>query len=164
MTRARTYIGCDLSPLGARIESDTDIADGHLVCDQRPRRLLLRAPGRPRHQGDQLTSVRSGARALVTFVDHRLRSAGARCDPIQHISTARTSEARQNASQWPHRYSPALEANTLFASGPRTRTWAIAWTVAVIAHHQRPPTSHATASGPIGITKPDVAPVTPSMR
>jgi len=100
----------------------------------------------------------------MSFVDHRVLPEGARCDPIRNVSTARTSDARQNASQWPYRYSPALETNTLLAPGPRTRTWTIAFAVAVIAHHQRPPTSHATTRGPIGITKPDVAPVTPSMR
>ena len=75
----------------------------------------------------------------MIFVDHRLLPEGARCDPIRNVSTARTSDARQNASQWPHRYSPALETNTLLAPGPRTRTWTIASAVAVIAHCQRPP-------------------------
>lgn len=70
----------------------------------------------------------------MSFVDHRLLPEGARCDPIRNVSTARTSDARQNASQWPHHYSPALETTTLLAPGPRTRTWTIASAVAVIAH------------------------------
>ncbi len=78
-----------------------------------------------------------------------------------NVSTTRTIDPDQNASQCP-RYPAALGTNTLLAPGPRT--WTIASAVAVIAHGQRPPTSHATTSGPIGITKPDVAPVTPSIR
>ena len=81
-------------------------------------------------------------------------SSGVGCAKITHmnrtvatsnsvnVSTARTIDPRQTASQWSHRYPPALETNTLLAPGPRT--WTIASAVAVIAHRQRPPTS----SGP----------------
>ena len=78
-----------------------------------------------------------------------------------NVSTTRTIDPHQHASQCPG-YPPALGTNTLLAPGPRT--WTIASAVALIAHGQRPPTSHATTSGPTGITKPDVAPVTPSIR
>jgi hypothetical protein len=54
-----------------------------------------------------------------------------------NLSTARTIDPRQNASQGPHRYFLTLETNTLLAPGPRT--WTIASAVAVIAHRQRPP-------------------------
>jgi hypothetical protein len=83
----------------------------------------------------------------------RLCSSGVGCAKITHmnrtiatsssvnVSTARTIDPRQNASQWSHRYPPVLETNTLLAPGPRT--WTIASAVAVIAHRQRPPTSSA---------------------
>jgi hypothetical protein len=104
----------------------------------------------------------------------RARSSGVGCAKIAHmnrtvaasnsvnVSTARMIGPRHTASQWLHRYPPALETNTLVAPGPRACP--VAPAVAVVAHRQRPPKSHATTSGPIGITKPDVAPVTPSTR
>jgi hypothetical protein len=87
-------------------------------------------------------------------------SSGVGCTKITHmnrtvatsnsvnVSTTRTIDPRQTASQWPHRYPPALETNTLWAPGPRTPT--IASAVAVITRRQRPATSHAPTSGPIG--------------
>ena len=78
----------------------------------------------------------------------RLCSSGVGCAKITHmnrtiatsssvnVSTARTIDPRQDASQWPHHDPPALETNTLLAPGPRT--WTIASAVAVIAHRQPP--------------------------
>ena len=80
-------------------------------------------------------------------------SSGVGCAKITHmnrtvatsnsvnVSTARTIDPRQTASQWPHRYRAALETNTLLAPG--SRTWTLVSAVAVIAHRQRPPTSSA---------------------
>jgi hypothetical protein len=103
----------------------------------------------------------------------RACSSGVGCAKIVHmnrtvaasssvnVSTARTIDPRQIASQWLPRHPPRWRRTRSWRPGPRA--WPVAPAVAVVAHRQRPPKSHATTSGPIGITKPDVAPVTPSM-
>jgi hypothetical protein len=56
-------------------------------------------PGRSAPRGGQLTSVRSGARQLVAFVDHRLLPEGARCDPSETSQRlARATLARMRLS------------------------------------------------------------------
>ena len=102
----------------------------------------------------------------------RARSFGVGCAKIAHmnrtvaasnsvnVSTARMIDPRYRAPQWSHRSPPALETNTLLAPGPRT--WTIVSAVAVVAHRQRPPKEPRHDKRPIGMTKPDVAPVTPS--
>ena len=146
-------------PFGRRKEPG-DFADHRLPTIRA--RCSVSDPG-DRHAMPMLASIESCRQA---------RSSGVVCAKIIHIkwtfatsnsvnvSATRAIDPHQNACQCP--YPPALRTNTLLALGPRT--WTIASAVAVIAHDQRPPTSHATTSGPIGITKPDVAPVTPSIR
>ena len=142
----KTCSACDLSTRRRTSSTKPTRRTGTFVCHQRLRRLLLRAfPGAHGTRGGQLTSVQSGARQLV--IRRPSLPEGARCDPIRNVSTARTSDARQNASQWPHRYPLPLETNTLLAPGPRTRT--IASAVAVITHRQRPPDMHRTSRMPI---------------
>lgn len=92
----------------------------------------------------------------------RAHSSGVGCAKIAHMNRrARTIDPRQIASQWLPRHPPRWRRTRSWRPGPRA--YPVAPAVAVVAHRQRPPKSHATTSGPIGITNPDVAPVTPSM-
>lgn len=112
----------------------------------------------------------------------RARSSGVECDKTAHmnrtiaaakktvhVSAARMADSPPSVPQLLHRGRAASEA-ALRPAGHMLKTPACPSTcraapaVVVVAHRQRVPKSHITMSGPVGIRKPDVAPVTPSTR
>ena len=104
----------------------------------------------------------------------RARSSGVGCAKIAHIkrtvaastsvkvSTARTIGPRHRAPQGSHRLTSCVGdeyARRAWCEGLDGRAGLSGRSAA-----SRPPASHATPAGPIGIRNPDVAPVRPSTR
>jgi hypothetical protein len=181
--------GCSLStaiPRAPRAsgpgDPPQDKADHHKDSSEQDERERV-GPGTRDHRGTRFRRAMRRSRSPLSprntrALAHRIMQAGTlvwgEVREISHmkrtvaasnsvnVSTALTIAPRHRAFRWPHRSPPALETNRLLVPGPRT--WTIASAVAVVAHRQRPPKSHATTRGPIEIMKPDVAPVMPSTR
>jgi hypothetical protein len=126
-------------------------APRHTISD--PRGRLQALDPNYRHAMPVLEPIESCRRA---------RSSGVGCAKITHmnrtvaasnsvnVSTTRMIDPRPAASRWLHRGPSALQTNTLGALGQMA--CAVASTIAVVTHRQRPPNSHATTSGPRGPT------------
>jgi hypothetical protein len=135
----------------------------------RPRSLRHSSQTTMRRSRSELSprNARAGA--------HRINQAGPLVwgrvrEDHPHEQDRRRQQQRQclNGSHGP----PSLDCVSMTSSLPaprwrRTRSpgpsaWTLAPAVAVVAHGQRPPKSHATTGGPAGTTKPAVEPVRPT--